>query len=566
MAIMRKISLLLSLLVLFVGVSAQQLSNADRRAMNIALLQAIDKYEFTCAVHSGNAEDFVALFESSSLNIYNDLLGLSSAKTLPVKQYAELLKSKANRVDIDIIDVKRRDFAYDGNVWTVAVEFLKRISYENSQNIIFSSNAYFGAPHRIIAEYVYNPNAENEDERFVIKSLQGSVDSDKPMLPEQYDVILFNKNIGKESESVIEKMQKTYTNVRYNRGVTRGRLGEGSHLEFDDYGQAFVPCNMTTKGYKAIKYGYSTWDEDIFLHRHREDNIVSLTSKRKVLRLKFRGGATIGNAFSVNNLVMNGGIENYNIKSFATEAGLDFGVMFKASKRGGTRMGFFLGAAYCYSTLSFNVGEYQYAYKDADCSGAVYERNYRLTNIKQGYVFKDIAIPLYMSFEHRLARRLSLNWALGAKMYYNLASETTYYKMNADVWGDYGTYVNYGDSGNNNDEFGMNQIFWIKDYIETPENVSTKTLSFSAIGTLGFNIFLSRSIILNLNVGYEYGVSRYGSYNEKGQIQLGSIGYNPIIYVRDKQSARECATAPMAYKFDLRRQGIWAGLGLTIKM
>ena len=87
------------ILLFLVGTPAvlisQNLSNAQRRQMMMDLLELIENYEIYSELNNGKDEKFIKLFQNENIAIYNDLLGLSAAETLPVKDYVTLLKEKA---------------------------------------------------------------------------------------------------------------------------------------------------------------------------------------------------------------------------------------------------------------------------------------------------------------------------------------------------------------------------------------------------------------------------------------------------------------------------------------
>ena len=97
------------ILLLLVGTPAwlmsQNLTNAQRRYMMMDLLELLEDYEDYSELNNRKDERFLKLFKNENLAIYNDLLGLSTAETLPVKDYVALQKEKAQVPEIKMKNI-----------------------------------------------------------------------------------------------------------------------------------------------------------------------------------------------------------------------------------------------------------------------------------------------------------------------------------------------------------------------------------------------------------------------------------------------------------------------------
>lgn len=174
----------------------------------------------------------------------------------------------------------------------------------------------------------------------------------------------------------------------------------------------------------------------------------------------------------------------------------------------------------------------------------------RMLDQKQEFSFSDISFQAYMNFEHRVIDRLSINWSLGMRAYLNQD-----YKL-----GNYDVVLSTAEQSLDENgelyeiETNRNPLHFTS-FSEENGMMDFKSLSLSAIGTLGVNAFVTRSISVNAKFGYELGIDDYNSFTNN------SKSYDNLI----KDANGMIATRPFVYNFNAKRQGIWFEAGITFK-
>lgn len=509
------------LLVLQIPMLTSAQNNALRRKVHLAALQAMDEYESMFNLKSDKYDKFIGQFVSENALVYNDLLGKSFEQNMTAKQYADLLVNSKEFFDVHIYNIKRGDLLRTPDGWELPVEFQKDVIYTDSKGVLFSSPEFYGASYDIKINYLY----DSEQDRCYIRSIEGGVKSDN-RLPKDYDVIVrvnkFNKN------KMLKNSSRVYNLVTY---------GDGKKLDFNSVNQAFVPGNLSTRGFRA---DLQTWEADTYIRKKldKTTGMYSLKANRKMGRIKLRYGMTAGNAFHVDNE------HDYsNVSSKSSEYGVDLGLVFGSITR--TRFGIFVGAA-------MNEGSIMFVNNSVVVAATSYETYTeveRLENQKQQFNFSDLSAQCYFNFEHSIINRLAINWTVGAKSYLNFDSGLGVYtvdQVGADVWVE--------DDGTTYETINTRQPLSFDSFSNYAGKLSRALLPISVVGTLGVNVFITRSIMVNIKAGYEYGFSEYVDFSNQGEfnnLQSTDVGIG--------------ATAPFVSSFSASRRGIWVEGGLTFK-
>ena len=135
--------------------------NVERR-FNLEVFKMLGTYE-SCATMSNrdDAELFTNLFDSESLEIYNDLMGLSDKPRLMVSEYVQLLRQKDIQArKVAIKEVRKVRVSDGGIVWLMDISFDKMISY-SYQGVLFDAETYYGVPYHIEMQFSYPKNSED---------------------------------------------------------------------------------------------------------------------------------------------------------------------------------------------------------------------------------------------------------------------------------------------------------------------------------------------------------------------------------------------------------------------
>ena len=118
--------------------SAQTLSNKDKRHINMRLLNLIEQYEGNATMHDDGARyAFKQLFKNPAETlVYSDLLDYSAGEMITADKYIEQMGSKEN-ISIKIMDVSKSDYTFQDGLWHVTLSFNKSIIYKNVASGLF---------------------------------------------------------------------------------------------------------------------------------------------------------------------------------------------------------------------------------------------------------------------------------------------------------------------------------------------------------------------------------------------------------------------------------------------
>ena len=97
--------------------SAQSLQNAEKRHINMKLLEMIDRLEtLSCMNGQEDSRAFLRMFSDRNAPVYNDVIGYSDGEYITVTEYARLLGSmKSVKVRFSNVE-KSEPYFSDGYV------------------------------------------------------------------------------------------------------------------------------------------------------------------------------------------------------------------------------------------------------------------------------------------------------------------------------------------------------------------------------------------------------------------------------------------------------------------
>jgi len=459
------------LLVSVLIVNAQtdeSLTIAQERQFLLNALRLIENYDnYSDMTDYEEASNFMDLFASDSMMIYNDLLGLSEKSTISVRDYADLLVRRGRSPKIDVKNITHGNIYNDNDNWLVDIHFDKSLLYTDTDGILLSSKEYYeGADHKITVSVAMDKISE----RVYIKSIEGSIDSHIERLPEHYAAVQYTSPRDKEV------------------------LCNDKKLVFNSFDQSLVPASPN----------FTYYDDDANMTVIKKPGTAELYSfkfRPTHWRVKPRLEIGLGHFYNFGEGGTGGKGLNF---------GVDFGYIFPSS--GKIKFGVFSGLACSISSMSFSMGGLDYSYQTsggvADVDGDDYVRHYKFSSIEQSVKATDLMIPIYLDIDYRIARSYSVYVQVGLKNFMNLSSKTDDVKAIADIWGVYPQYGNLvldGPWGDDNsiiyNNFGKNRE------LNSVSDIKQSLLSYTIDGFIGVGvrIKLIKSILLDMGANYQYG-------------------------------------------------------------
>ena len=228
---MKKILLLVVIAIVANLVYAQNPTPEQMYQMNEGALKMVLDYK--AQANMNKPRRFVRLFESEDIQIYNDLLGLSTKKQLTVKEYRTLMEKEALYPTIKIQNLKKNSVYQENGHWMMDISFEKELTYTDKCGVLFSTEEYYGQYHTINMTLVWDDSLQVCS----IVKLNGKNNSNVKKL-DAYKVI---------SAAVDEKEQKREENIRVN----------GKPLKFNSFSQCIIPSNaeLTYENDQDMKFG-----------------------------------------------------------------------------------------------------------------------------------------------------------------------------------------------------------------------------------------------------------------------------------------------------------------------
>jgi len=511
--------------------SAQSLSVADEYKLNQDALQTIEQYEMCASLYDKSASvDFMLLFDDPNLPIFNDLMGLYAGKEITVKDYVDVLSSKAQATSIVIKNIKKGKPFYQDGEWLINITFDKEMTYANKCDILFSSKDYYEADYHYFATLAW----VEDERRCSIRSLKGQNGSNKSF-PDSYSILL-------------------HTEDRDNQ-ITYIDGGKSKNVVFNRFDQALLPYHPS--------FQYPDYDITVkVIEENPECNLISLRYKPRHWRIKLHYDYSVNDFYNVDF-----GTDLMSKKMSSNEFGCDFGYILPTN--GALKLGLFSGLGLAQNSIDLSQDNMAFNYDDSgsgDIDGDAYVRYYSLSQIKNNVKIVDAYVPFYLDFDYRCAEQYSIYVDLGAKVFLNLKNEASDYSANYSVFGHYKQYDDlflYESSGINGFK-DRNSGVLTSSNVANPE-FPIKKISFDAFGALGVRVKLAPWLLLDLSVVYQKSMASLLQETSSIKYQKGTTTSmdSPVTY--DANTGLESVKSCSDYLIDLNRSQLKISSGLVIK-
>lgn len=526
--------LLTAMFLVPVSLSAQGLTNKERRHINQKILEVIDVYERTAPLYdSETGYEFKNLFVSSDASVYCDLIGTSHYQSpIKLKEYVEeAAKYTSGTLSIEILNVRKGEMTYADGVWMIPVSFSKVMSYYDKNEVLFSAKDFYdNEPYRLTLHLRYDP----KDDTCLIQSIDGRLSSSKSFPTGKFKVISANDVLVGRDKMYFDKM-------RYN----------GLPLEYNDFNQAIVSADFFPE----------TGDPDIIpkptLKASTENyDLVTYSFQTIKNRAKLRLGIAPIMAYSLGKGSSSGVTLS---RSMAFEAGLDIGTTFPV---GNSKLGVYTGVALSMSNAKFAMkegGELPAQSVLVKEDGYFYYPQtvtYNIESASESLSFKDLVIPVYMESEHRIGTAAVFVWNVGVKAYVGLDTDLGEYSVTGT------RQVGSGDPVNIDGDYSL---------FLNPFSVDRSLFNVSAVTNLGVDLNLiqnkdsrlANKLFATIKVGYEHGIlkvweSRGPNYSTSDVLFVYSPSLNGV--------GRDIASHSLISNVNLSRQAVWFELGIKFKM
>ena len=512
------------LCLLYAGIfmlSAQTVSNTEKRRMNMAVLQILEKYETLSECRTAaQANEFVNLFRSPMSNVYNDLAGVSDLQEISVKEYVSLLRGLRG-VDVTVRNVRKsRPYVSAGSL-CIDVTLEKTMSYYDRRDVWYSSEDVYGVPYELILVISY----DDFDGTCYIESVAGSIDGKEPL---GTDHLVLRKPSADILEGLMYKDADAVAKGKY------WSVESCSPVAFGDSGVAFMPSSVADEDWYYMQDIPGTMDPDRFLRTSvTDDGFLTITPKMKNFRARVYNSLSIAGSFDI-------GGDLDKAVSFTNETGVDLRYMFNLGKR--LNLGIYGGLGVAYDYLDVAVQDFGYSYQFSKK-----ERKYDIALLGQKYSLLDGVLSGGVAIEVALSRRAVMNVDLGGKAYVNLMAKT------GNIDADY--KVTYADStfhlrGHFRAETIVNKVDLKPDVWPCP---------VSAVAGLGFSINMTKAALFNFGIKYEHGLNYY-YYSEMKPYKEYETPVK-CSYL----DGRDLIQYDFADSFSLKKKALWLDLGLVFK-
>ena len=498
-----------SFLLLFLGFTllAQQPELSQRWHMNERLLDVINNYErFVSFDQRSDSYAFLALFKSKNAPVFCDYFSSPEfGTTINAEKYVTYSQTLSDRA-VQISNLKRGMYKFADETWHIDLEFDKRIEYEDSLGLVFSTKfPISGGDFHIKIDCAWDSSSDS----FKITSIS-----------------------GKENESSRFPKGK-FSIVQRKNEIDERMLYGGKKLDFNEYG--FV---ILEEGQK-----FEVDDDDFSLKVIKtpgagryELNSFSIVPKR----FRVRGHVSLS-PFGAYKVTADAG-DDITSKSSSFEVGADVGYAVPLSKS--TKLVFYTGLGVAFSSIDLKAKDIQYYITVSDASRVDFTRSYNLTEVSEGLKLRDIVIPVYLSLENNLSPKMTLTLDAGGKVY--LASSVTpkAYRIK-------GTVTSRGVTED------LDKTY---DQFVTPNQNTVNQFSVAVFGKIGLDYAFSSGKYIYLKAGYEMGMSK--AYAPANPIQwYDSAGIYPLVYSGSSDVPVHSFLGSVSYK----RTGIAIELGVRFK-
>lgn len=528
---MRKILSVIIIAIIATAAFAQSPTPAQTYKMNADALKMVLDYK--AQANMNKPRRFVRLFANEDMQIYNDLLGLSTQKTLSVKNYRTLMEKEALYPTIKVQNFRKNNIYKENGLWMMDITFEKELSYTDKCGVLFSTEEYYGEYHTINMSLVWDENLQT----CTIAKLSGKNNSTVKALTD-YKVIVASDDA---------KDQKRERNVRV----------DGRHLKFNSFSQCIIPANA------EIEY---VNDDDMKFELVQNETgceVYSIAYNPMSMRLKPHyniGVVPFGKA--ANGLSLS--------KSIHHEFGLDLGYMIPTN--GLFQMGFYAGVGFASSSVVLGMDTIHYHYQagsEADIDGDSYTRHYTIERASQKLSMKDLTIPIYLDFNFHLHKIVSLYLDLGIKNYINLSANLSDLTGTYSSWGVYPQYSNLVLDHTT----GLNQFAASGTALPAQTTSSTMDIngySMDLLSALGVRVKLKDKqffpLYFDFSIGYQH--SLLAPYKNANALTVSDIQGNVSAQEAFSTYTVESGESAMplsAFVSELKRKMVTLNFGITYK-
>lgn len=497
------------------GIQAQEISNKEKRSLNMKLLNIIEEYERTSKFSdSEEVYSFMDLFKSQDSRVFCDLMGTKSYMTsVSLKDYVKAASSNVRDLDVEIKDVRKGELFWSSGVWTIPVTFRKTMSYVDKNGVLFSAEEFYeNEDYNITLNVVYDP----ADQSCRIESVDGSLRSQKTFPKGDFYVIIKNEDLSERDKD-------------FEASV----VADGKPLQYNSFGQTVIPASSKL----------SVGDPDVLI----DTNFIASTDSYRLLNLEFNPIRGRFKARAAIAPIMAFDLDPKTSQSSALETGIDFGTTFVA---GNSKFGIYIGAALSQSKVKVtrnyqdkNYGEVLFYNEDKGYYDLV-SLDYKDVIISKSLSFRDLTVPLYFEIEHRVNKTFLISWNIGAKAYLPLSTET-------------GDLLIAGTKRID----GQGQTIQVVDGFLNPTTVERSDLSFSVMANIGTDINIVKNrLFATIRAGYEHGLTNVVS-TEACPVH-SDYRELPLLYHTDSDIVCHSPLSDLT----LKRQAVWFELGIKVKM
>lgn len=404
------------LLFVLVYVSSLQYINAQvsdmtvQRLLKFSALNILDQYR---AYHSLVDEEvyfnFLDLFVSDSVQVYNDQLGLGGDKQIPVKIYADRQRDKQQSPMIHFSNVKINRMWEENGKWRVELSFNKSTSFINTCGIQFSSIDFYGKDYDETAVLVFNDDLKT----CKIESIRGTIDSSR-YLADNY--LIFVSTSERDAQ------------VKYSP-----KSGDKQRLEFNSFGQM-----LFEHGANAKDFSYSDPDVTLKPIINEECHTIQMQYNARRWRIRPHYDLAMGDYYKLET-----SDSKINTQSSGSEFGVDFG--YTIPSKSIVKLSINTGLGIAMSSITLNTSGFKYNYLtsgEADIDGDPYIRYYEIGPTKQSNSFSHIDIPIYVDADICFNKKISAYVQAGLKNYMKISEKIKDYIYTDYI---YGIYSQYGD-------------------------------------------------------------------------------------------------------------------------
>ncbi len=511
---MKKLFLCSILCLSFVSVAqGQRLTNYDRRHMNDKLLETIISYENYSSFAGSDRRSFVDLFTLANALVFCDYIASKNfGKQVPASEYALYSTDSIQVRYVEIRNVKKSDYRLSEGIYRVTVEFDKCLEYEDELKTYFTTtDETIGGDYHIVMECEYN----KEKDKFYITSLSGSANNNSTF-PSGDFLVIERKN---DRDELIEV--------------------NGTPIKFNAFKEAYVAGDATP----VIA------DEDIIIQTKivgRSNRYSKINYSYKETRLRLRLGVT---AAPISAYIVNSPVAFTKQRSSLYEASVDFGYAIPTSSK--AKFAIYAGLGVSYSSLDLRAENIGYSHKLSDSTSTIYKRSYQINAVNEGLSFVDILIPVYVSYEIPIAKKLALSLDAGIKLYLNTNTTVHPYSVDGNV------SAIYGEEVKTTQELPST----INQYM-IPASYMRNTYDVAAFGKLGLEYKFKDRRYIYLKVGYMHGLTESYKSNQNEWFN-DKKGIYPFVY--SATSKTDVAVRSFADCISYRRSAITFDLGFRMK-